>query len=140
VQYDITTGLQTVTATGPVTGTLNTSAMSATLGYTIFVVIAGLTAGASATIAIQDTADATPFADAQTQASFTVTGKVGDPAEIELSIRKYAVGTGEGGLDADTSAGSTTPRFGAANTALRANVTALTGTSPSLSVHAFLQQ
>ena len=140
MQYDISTGLQTVTATGAVTGSLDTSALSATLDYTIVVVIAGLTAGATATIHIEDTASSTAFSDAQEQAAFTVTGAIGEPAEVQLSTRKYAVGSGDSGLAADTVDGSTAARFGAANTKLRANVTALSGTSPSLSLHAFIQQ
>lgn len=140
MNYDITTGVQTVTAAGAVTGTLNTSAMSATIPYTLFVTITGLTAGASATIEIQDTADATPFADAQTQATFTVGGPVESSATITLSTTKESVGTGDSGMAAHTVDGSSAPRFGAANTQLRAYVSALTGTSPSLSLHAFLQQ
>lgn len=63
MNYDITTGVQTVTATGVVTGTLNTSAMNG--DYTVFLNISGLTQGSTATIAIEDTASSTPFSDAQ---------------------------------------------------------------------------
>jgi hypothetical protein len=140
MNYDITTGVQTVTAAGAVTGTLNTSAMSATAEYTLFVTITGLTAGATATIQIQDTASSTAFSDAETQATFTVGGPVVPHATITLSTTKKGVGTGVHGLAADTTDGTTSPRFGAANNSLRAYVSALTGTSPSLSLHAFIQQ
>ena len=137
MNYDITTGTQTVTGTGPATGTLDTSAMSG--DYTLSLLVAGLTAG-TATIAIEDTASSTAFSDAQQQAVFTVTGPVETVAPITLSVRRYQVGLGESGLEADTASGSTTARFGATNTKLRANVITLTGSSPSLSLHAQLEQ
>ncbi len=136
MNYDITTGVQTVTSAGVVTGTLNTSAMSG--DYTVFLNISGLTQGSAATIAIEDTASSTPFSDAQQQAVFSITGLVEKEAEVTLSFEKYQVGTGL--AEADVTMGTHAPRFGAANTALRAHVLTLTGSSPSLSVHARLQQ
>jgi hypothetical protein len=117
---DITTGAQTVTTTGAVTGTMDTSAL--TVRPVIRLIIAALTAGATARIAIEDTANSSEFSDAQTAAVFDVTGPIGDPAEVELSITP-----------------DLTPsmRIGATHNQLRANVTQLTGSSPSLTVHAF---
>jgi hypothetical protein len=119
--YDITTGVQTATATGAVTGVLSTSAMSGQ--FTIFVDICGLGIGQTATVAIQDTASSTPFSDANTVASFNVAGQITSQADVmqsRLSFESPAV------------------RFGAANTALRANVTALSG--GTITLHAFLEQ
>ena len=58
-RYPITTGLQTVTAAGPVTGTLSTAALSIA---TLFLDVSGLTSG-SCRISIEDSATGT-FADA----------------------------------------------------------------------------
>jgi hypothetical protein len=117
---EITTGPQTVTATGPLAGTLDTSAL--TVRPVIRLIIPALTAGATARIAIEDTASSTEFSDAQAVAVFDVTGPIGDPDEVELSITP-----------------DLTPsmRFGATHNQLRANVTQLTGSSPSLTAHAF---
>ena len=133
---DITTGVQTVTAAGVVTGTLNTSALSG--DYTVFLNVSGLTQGAAATIAIEDTASSTAFSDAQQQAVFNVGGLIEQESEVTLSFRRYQVGTGL--EEADLTLGSSAPRFGAANTALRAHVLTLTGSSASLSVHVWLEQ
>lgn len=136
MNYDITTAVQTVTAAGVVTGTLNTSAMSG--DYTVFLNVSGLTEGATAAIAIEDTASSSAFSDAQQQAVFTVTGFIEGQAAVTLSFRKFEVGTGQ--VEADLTMGTSAPRFGAANTQLRAHVLALTGSSPSLSLHAWLEQ
>lgn len=133
---DITTGAQTVTATGPVTGTLDTSALSG--DYTVWIQVDGLTAGATAHIAVEDTASATAFSDAQAQATFSVTGQVESVATITLSFRDYQVGTGQ--VEADLTMGTNPRRFGATNTKLRANVTELTGSSPGLTLHVYLEQ
>jgi hypothetical protein len=58
-RYPITTGLQTVTAAGPVTGTLSTAALSIA---TLFLDVSGLTSG-SCRISIEDSATGT-FGDA----------------------------------------------------------------------------
>jgi len=136
MNYDITTGVQTLTAAGVVTGTLNTSAMSG--DYTVFLNVSGLTEGATAAIAIEDTASSTAFSDAQQQAVFTVKGFIEGQAAVTLSFRKFEVGTGQ--VEADLTMGTSAPRFGAANTQLRAHVLALTGSSPSLWLHAWLEQ
>jgi hypothetical protein len=119
---DITTGIQTVTGTGPVTGTLDTSAMTG--DFTIMLDVTALTpAGATARIAIEDTANSSAFSDAQTVVIFDMAGKIG-ASEI-FSVRSFQVPS---------------TRFGAANTKLRANVLALNGFSPSLSLHGYLKQ
>jgi hypothetical protein len=137
MNYDITNGVQTLTAAGVVSGTLNTSSLSG--AYTVFLNVAGLTEGAAATIAIEDTANgSSPFSDAQQQAVFSVGGEIEVRSEVTLSFQNYQVGTGM--TEADTTLGTNAPRFGSANTQLRAHVLTLTGSSPSLSVHAWLEQ
>jgi hypothetical protein len=60
-RYPITTGMQTVTATGPVTGTLSTATLPNL--STIYLNVSGLTAGATCRISIEDSASGT-FGDA----------------------------------------------------------------------------
>jgi hypothetical protein len=86
---DITAGAQIVSATGPVPGTLNISALSTT--PTLKLGIQSLSAGATARIAIEDTTSATAFPDAQQAAVFDVKGPVGTAEgdtgpHIELSV------------------------------------------------------
>jgi D-aminopeptidase len=117
---DITTGAQTVTAAGAVTGTLSTAALTSL--PTIKLDIAGLTAGATARIAIEDTASSTAFSDAQAAAIFDVEGQIVAGDDVELSVTADLIPS---------------LRYGAANNALRANVLRLTGSSPSLTLHAY---
>jgi hypothetical protein len=105
--YQITTGVQTVSATGPVTGTLNTSSLSG--NFTVRVTINGLPEGLRMMLSLEDTSSSTPFSDARTVAHWDTYG--GMPADgLTLAIRS----------DRMPSA-----KFGAANTALRVNCTAL---------------
>jgi hypothetical protein len=124
---EITTGPQTATTAGPLTGTLDTSALTAhpTLKLEFF----GLTPGATARVSIEDTANSSAFSDAQAAAVFDVAGPIGtgDPGDttgpnLQISITP-----------------DLTPslRFGATNNKLRANLLTITGTSPSVSVHAY---
>lgn len=117
---DITTGAQTVTAAGAVTGTLSTAALTSL--PTIKLDIGGLTAGATARIAIEDTASSTAFSDAQAAAIFDVEGQIVAGDDVELSVTADLIPS---------------LRYGAANNALRANVLRLTGSSPSLTLHAY---
>jgi hypothetical protein len=124
---DITAGPQTVTATGAVTGSLDISAFGSI--PTIKLDIAGLTAGATARIAIEDTASSSAFSDAQAAHVFDVEGPIGtgEPGDtpgpdVELSVAAELIPS---------------LRYGAANCKLRANVLRLTGSSPSLSLHAY---
>ena len=112
---DISTGAQTLTSAGVVTGTLDTSAL--TLRPTIRVDVTGMTSGA-ARIAIEDTANSSEFSDAQTVAVWDVTG---NEAELELSITPDMIPS---------------MRMGAAHNQLRANVTQLTAST--ITVHAYL--
>jgi hypothetical protein len=59
---DITTGIQAVSAAGAVPGVLDTSAMSG--DFAVYLSIHGLDPGKTATIAIEDTASASAFSDA----------------------------------------------------------------------------
>jgi hypothetical protein len=111
---EISTGAQTLTAAGVVTGTADVSAL--TVRPTIKVDITGLTTG-TARIEIQDTANSSEFSDAETVAAFDVTGPV---TQLDLSATP-----------------DLTPsmRLGAAHNQLRANVTLLTASS--ITVHAY---
>jgi hypothetical protein len=122
MNYDITTGVQTVTATGPVTGVLSTASLTGDL--TLFLELDGLPAGGAARVSVEDSAtnfgssgaDALPVAVAH-ELNLVVPG-----APVTHTWRKYNLGT---------------IRAGATNTALRVNVLELTG--GSLSVHGYLQ-
>jgi hypothetical protein len=115
----ITTGPQTLTAAGTVTGVLSTAAL--TTIPTIRVDVTQMTPG-KARIEVQDTASSTAFSDAQTVAVFDITGgeaqtQGGQFYQDELS---------------------TTPdempdiRIGATNCALRVIVTELTASTITL--------
>lgn len=121
IQTEITTGIQTVTSTGAVPGTLDTSALSG--DFTIKVQVLDLTAGSTARIVVEDTANATPFSDAQPVSVFDVAGQVNTPSTQD--VRKYQVPS---------------TRFGQANNKLRLNVQVLSGVSPSLSVRGWIEQ
>jgi hypothetical protein len=117
---DITTGAQTVSAAGPVTGSLDTSALTTT--PVIKLEIGSLTpAGATARIAIEDTASATAFSDAQAAAVFDVGGNIETTAELSLSATPDLIPS---------------LRRGATNNKLRANVLFLSA-GASLTLHAF---
>ena len=85
---NITTGEQTVTATGAVTGTLDTS--TRTGDYTIKVRVRDLTAGSKLMLGIEDTANVTPFSDAQAIAIFHFNG-TGSEADQDKEVRSYDV-------------------------------------------------
>jgi len=124
---DITTGAQTITAAGPVTGTLSTLALTAI--PTLKLDILGLTPGSTARIAIEDTAVSPAFNDAQQAVIFDIEGPVGagqtghtPGPDLNLSVTPDLIPS---------------LRYGAANCALRANVQRFTGASPSLTIHAY---
>lgn len=119
---DITTGLQSVSAAGAVTGSLDTSGNTG--DYTIWLRVAGLDAGKRAIIAIEDTANASAFSDARQVAVQQVIGAVTPDTEVKFSWRAYQLPM---------------LRYGSANTKLRANVLAVDG-SPNLKVHAYLEK
>jgi hypothetical protein len=117
----ITTGEQTVSAAGPVTGTLSTSAMSG--NFSVKVRIRGLAQDLRIMLSLEDTSSATPFTDARTIAHWNTFG--GMPADgITLSIASYEMPSA---------------KFGAANTALRINCTAIDG-GGSAQILAWLEQ
>jgi hypothetical protein len=118
---DITTGVQTVTATGAVTGSLNTASLSG--DYTIKVRVDAMPASETAIVAIEDTANASAFTDAIQVANFHIKG-TGNAEGSVFSWPKYMIpGT----------------RFGASNTKLRVNVTSKTS-SGNMKLYAWLEQ
>ncbi len=119
----ITTGVQSPTSTGAVTGSLDTSATTGK--WVIKVRIAALGAGKTAILAIEDTANASAFSDAVTQAVVQVKGLVTEgKTEKNFVFQDYELP----GL-----------RIGAANNKLRVNLTSITAT-PGLKVQAWLEQ
>jgi hypothetical protein len=119
--YPISTGEQTVTATGAVTGTLTTT--SILNNGMLKVRVRGLTSGQSARIAVEDTNNATPFADALQVAVFdTAQGQNPDGNDFSVAI-------------------NTLPsiRIGTANSKLRLNVQAITATT-SIQVFGWVEQ
>lgn len=124
--YPITTGPQTVTGAGPVTGVLNTSGMSG--DFTLVMEVSALSAATGtpgAIIDVEDTANATPFSDTQVDWVEQFSGPLAAADPVKRSKRKYEIPN---------------CRFGAANTEFRCNVLALEGGTPSLTVNAWLVQ
>lgn len=117
----ITTGEQTVSATGAVTGSLDTSAITG--DFTICVRVRGLSGSQSARVAIEDTANSTPFSDVSTVCEFDVKGAESVEGDT-FKVRSYDIPS---------------IRIGAANTKLRANVTAISA-GASAEVEAWLEQ
>ncbi len=126
---DITTGVQTVTTTGAVTPTTGLSV--ATLpavttpasSYTIAVEVTALTAGATARIQIEDSTNA--FTAATALAVWDIAGEVVDGGRsIKKTWRAYELPDSK--IDASSGV-------------IRLNVTDLNGTSPSLSLHAWIE-
>jgi hypothetical protein len=122
VLKDITTGAQSVTATGAITGSLDTSALSG--DYTVKIEVSGLSAGKSAQIALEDTANVTPFSDVLQPYVFSFVGGM-DRDGVALSVRSYQIPQA---------------RFGATNTKLRFNTQAISSTPGSVKVHGWLEQ
>ena len=113
---DITAGIQTVTASGPVTGTLDTSSLTG--DFTVCVDVVSLTPASKAVICIEDTASpGAPFSDARQL--FTVSPSGSISAVVVTSRRYYELGA---------------LRFGTSNSKLRLNVLALQGINASLRV------
>lgn len=106
----ITTGEQSVSATGAVTGTLDTSALTG--DFTIKLRVRGLLAAQTAKIVIEDTANASAFSEAQPVAIAYVSGGSEVASGNSFEWRKYDVPLA---------------RVGAANNKLRVNVQQLSG-------------
>lgn len=117
---DITTGVQTVTAAGAVTGTLDISGLSG--DFTVKIRVTALSAGKTAVIALEDSVD--EFTNAVQQAVVQVSGEVKPEAEKVFSFKK-----------ADLPA----LRLGTTSAECRINVLSVTAT-PGLKVHAWLEQ
>jgi hypothetical protein len=119
----ITTGVQSPTSAGAITGSLDTSALTGK--WSLKIRIAALAAGKTAIIAIEDTAHATPFSEAIAQAVIQVKGTITEgKSEKNFVIHDYELP----GV-----------RFGATNNKLRANLLAVTAT-PGLKVQVWLEQ
>jgi hypothetical protein len=116
---NITTGEQSVTGTGAVTGTLNTSSLSG--DYTIKMRIRSIV-GTGPKVTIEDTANSSAFSDAETVAVMDLSNAVG-PDGITLSWKKHDIPN---------------TRFGSTNNKLRANCIIAPGTS--CYVYAWLEQ
>jgi ammonia channel protein AmtB len=112
----ITTGEQSVTATGAITGSLNTSALVAGVGA-LKVRIRGLTSGQSCRIAVEDTANASAFSDAIQV--FVVESVTGHSSTLLIDLPDM--------------------RFGVANSKLRLNCQAITASTTAL-VQGWIEQ
>jgi len=119
---DITTGKQSVAAAGAVTGSLDTSAITG--DFTVRLRVSALASGKRMIIALQDTANATPFSDAINQDVRQFVGEIVPSAPVEVSIQSYQLPL---------------LRYGAANTKLRFNVLSVDG-SPAGEVHGWLER
>ena len=88
----ITTGVQTVTATGPVAPTAGLSVATApatTSDFTVFCEVQSLTDGAHARIVIEESANA--FTSTSPILVYDVVGAVSSAADLVQSVRKYQV-------------------------------------------------
>jgi hypothetical protein len=117
----ITTGEQSVTTTGAITGSLDTSALSG--AFTVKLRVRGLTSAQNIQIALEDTANASAFSDALQPWSVTTAG-VAVVEGATHSVRSYEIPA---------------CRFGATNTKLRFNAQVVTG-SPTALVQGWLEQ
>jgi len=121
---DITTGIQTVTAAGAVTPTTGLDISGLSGDFTLAIEVSGLTSGATARIQLEDTTNA--FTNSNPLCVWDISGQVVDGSKsIKNTYRKYQVPNN---------------LVGTASAKLRANVTVLSGTSPSLSLHAWIEQ
>src|ERR1700677_2528559 len=95
---DITTGLQTVTATGPVTPTAGLSVSGVTGDFTVCVEVISLTAGKTARLPLESSTNA--FTGVIADKVFQAIGQEGqggtsyvsnsyNPTTLKFSVRKY---------------------------------------------------
>lgn len=122
IPTNITTGEQSVTATGAVTGTLATSTLSG--DYTVKIRVRGLTAGQGVLLSVQDTANATAFSDANNVAVHHFLGTTAP----------------EGDTHSWKSDQIPLTRFGSTNNELRIYCQLLSGSSPTALVYGWLEQ
>ena len=120
----ITTGVQTVTATGPVVPTAGLSVATApatTSDFTVFCQVQSLTDGAKARIVIEESANA--FTTASPLLVYDVEGAISSAADLVQSVRKYQVPS---------------TVIGTSGAVIRANVESLTGAA-SLLLRAWIE-
>lgn len=83
----LTTGLQTVTATGAVTPTAGLDISGITQDFTLWIQVQSLTAGKKATITLEDSVNG--FTASVPVWSETFTGAVASANDVKVSKRKY---------------------------------------------------
>src|SRR6202012_1640595 len=106
-----------------VTPTTGLSVASNAGDYTLAIEVTNLTAGATARLQLEDTTNA--FTGANALAVWDITGQVESGAQsLKKTWRKYELPDS---------------KFDVASGAIRLNVTQLNGTSPSLTVHAWIE-
>lgn len=121
----ITTGAQTVTATGAVTATTGLDISGVTGDCTVHLRVQGLSSASGtpkATIQIEDSVNG--FTAVQPVCVKEVQGTIDTKSEMHFSWRKYELPNA---------------RFGTASAVLRANVMVLGGTTPSLTLDSWLE-
>jgi hypothetical protein len=125
VPTDITTGVQTVTATGAVAPTTGLAISGYTGDVTLCLEVTNLSqvsGTASARIQFEDSTNG--FTAATALWVFDVPTGTVYQASTRVSKRKYELPNNQ---------------FGVSSAVIRVNVTALAGTTPSLSLHAWLE-
>lgn len=123
---DITTGVQTVTATGAVAPTTGLSISGVSGDATIVIEVSTLSSvsgTASARIQFEDSTNG--FTNATALWIYDVPTGIAGQYSKRVSQRKYQLPNNQ---------------FGVSSAVLRVNVTALAGTTPTLSLHAWLEQ
>ena len=122
----VTTGEQSVGATGAITGTLTTTGLP--LSGILKCRIRGLAPGQSVRVDIEDTASVTPFSDAKHVCTFDTNQGEQVPAlpEIEASYEMELFNLPD-------------LRFGAVNNQLRGNCTAISASTTAL-IYIWLEQ
>jgi hypothetical protein len=121
----VTTGQQTVTATGAVTPTTGLDISGITGDYTLHVRVQKMTVASgtpSAKISIEDSVNG--FTASVPCAVIDVRGPIDQIAEQHFSFRKYQLPN---------------LRAGTASAVARANVVSLTGTTPSLQLDSWIE-
>jgi hypothetical protein len=122
ISTDITTGVQTVSATGAVTPTTGLDISGISGEVTICLEVTSMTAGKTARIQFEDSVNA--FTASIPLAAFNVTGAIAPAASQVFNVRKYQIPNN---------------RFGVTSAVLRVNVTAIDA-GASLSLHAWIEQ
>jgi hypothetical protein len=110
---NITTGEQSVTSTGAITGVLSTATLAT--DFTLKIRVRGLAAGDSILIAFEDTASSSAFSDKTQIATVNIVGGQNANEGVVYNFRSYEVPT---------------MRYGSTNDAIRVNCLAITGALP----------